>query len=98
MQAQAGLIVGVGLEFIEFVILFFLNFALRAQPERLNGINMLAVKINGERHERAVALEDCFDPTFVGVVRAIVLELNDDLRAAAEALDLLNLITTGTIA
>jgi len=68
VQAQAGLVVGVGLEFVELGVLLVLDLALAAQPEGLDGVDAGAVEIDRETDEGAVALEEVLDAVLLGVV------------------------------
>src|ERR1019366_645638 len=61
-------------------------------------VDALPVEVDGERNERAVAFEDLLDLPILRELRAVVLELDDDLGAAALALALLDLVAAGAIA
>src|SRR5204863_340900 len=98
MQAQARVLVGVGLELVELVVFLVLDLVLRAEPERLDGVDMLAVEIDREGDKGAVALEDFLDAALGRVFGAVVLQLDDDLGAAGEALSLLDFVAAGAVA
>ncbi len=98
MELQPGLVVGVRLEFVKLGVFLVFDLVLGTQPEGRNRVDVLAVEIDRERHERAVAFEDGLDLVFLGVVFAVVFELNDNLGAAAFAFDLVNGVGTGSVA
>ena len=98
VQAEAGLVVGVGLEFVELGVFLVLDLVLRAEPEGLDGVDMFVVKLDRERYEGAVALEDFLDLPVGGIVAAVVFELDDDLGTTAEIGDFLDLVTARTVA
>ena len=73
MQAEARLVVGVGLELVELGVFLLLDLILTAEPEGLHRVDALAIEIDRERHERAVALEDFLDPEVLRKLTAVVL-------------------------
>jgi hypothetical protein len=70
MQAEAGLVEGVGLELVELGVFLVLDLVLAAQPEGLDGVDAFAVEVDRERDEGAVALEDFLHLPVLGEVGA----------------------------
>ena len=98
MQAQAGLVVGVGLELVELGVLLFLDLGLTAEPECLDGVELGAVERDGETDEGAVPGQDFLELPFLGEVGALVFELDHDFATALLALALFDLVRAGTVA
>ena len=71
-----------GDEVVESVVLFRGDILFVFHPDRLHGIEVLAVEINGEADEIAVLFHDVTHAVFLGEVRGIFLEMNDDRGAA----------------
>ena len=78
MVAQAGLVVGVGLELVEGGVVLFGDLVLRAQPQGLHGVHDLAVELDGEGDEGAVFLQDLLDAPLLREVLGLVLQVQND--------------------
>jgi hypothetical protein len=61
VQAVARLVPSVGLEFIEFGVLFVFDLGFAAQPEGVDGVDLLTVEVDWEWNETGVAFDDLLD-------------------------------------
>ena len=98
METEARVVVGVGLKFVELGIFLVFDFVFRAKPEGLDGVDALAVEIDGERDEGAVTFDDFLDLPVGGVVGAVVFQFDDDFGTAALAVGFFDFVATGAVA
>ena len=98
VEAEARLVEGLGLELVELGVLLVLDCRLRAQPERLDLVDLLAVEVDRERDERGVVLEDAFHLGGLGELLLVVLEGDDDLATALLVGGGLDLVVAGAVA
>ncbi len=82
VETQAGLVVGVRLELVELGVLLVGDLGLGAKPDGLDRVDVFAVQVDREGDEGAVAFEDLLNAALGCELAAVVLQLDDDLRAA----------------
>ena len=98
MQPEARIVKGVGLEFVELFVFLVGDVAFALEPERLNGLQLVAIDLDRELHEAGVALDDAFELILLGEILVLVLEGEHDACAAALAFDLLDFVSAVAVA
>lgn len=82
VEAVGGGVPGVSGEFVEVVVLFVGDVFAGFEPEGFDGVDALAVKVDGEADEVGVAFEDFLDALGLGEFGGVFLEVEGDGTAA----------------
>ena len=77
---------------VKLNVLLLSDLVLVLGPERLNGVDLLAIEVNGVVDKVGILLDDGLNNSFLGVLLALVPELDHDLGSNSNVLSLGNLI------
>ncbi len=66
---------------VELRVLVGVDLGLGQRPDSLGAIGQLPAHVDGELHEVGVLLDDVLDPPLLRELQALLLEVEDDLRA-----------------
>ena len=82
VEAVAGGVPGAGSELVEVVVLFVGDGVFGFEPDGVDGVDALAIEVDGEADEVGVALEDLADAVGFGEFGGVFFEVKDDGTAA----------------
>ena len=98
VKPKARLVESLGLKFVEIFVFFLGDVALTLEPDRADGVELLAIHQYGELHEGGILFNDLFDTILLREVFILILERDYNASAATFALDLLDLVSARSIA
>ena len=82
--------------FVEFLVVALADLAFVLRPERLHGVHLLAVQLDGKGNEIRVVLDDLLDPRSARKLR--VAQVKHDPRAPLEVFGLLDFVPARSVA